>query len=723
MAAAFDIRSIEYFDIAPGAIDATRTRAVFQDFKNLGFNAVTIGWGVPVDENTGAITTGFPSYPGWTPVAQASFDEIRQVSDIATSLGLRVILKPQAQTTRGSSPDNVNQFSTAGRSGFDAKLFLAQWKDFMAGVGALAKQVGAYMVVLGSENSGLDTPTYLPQWTAIIDAVRAQYAGLLTYDAFGVVQRTYGFGADVVPFWDKLDMIGLSAYYPLTANPDPTYADVLAGWFANRISAADTVAPPVNLPAALKALSDKYGKPVYFAEFGGMSFRGVVNDPSGGGPAMKLADAQQQQWLYESMLAAMANANDSAGNNWFRGINSWAIYKGSLASTDANWQNYLQAIATDFDIRGKGAADTVRQWFTGEAIAAGAPNAVLTGGSGSNDRAVFLGRSDQYRVVVQADGTVLVTDTGTGRTSTDRLTGIEYLSFSDKTVAVQAPGGAADAPKVLTGTAGADTLVGGSGNDTLTGGGGNDRLDGGAGIDTAVYAGKRAGFTVAKAGGDFSVADKAGALGTDSLTGIERLQFDDMSVNLTVGAAARGISGAQLNSVIELYIAYINRVPDADGMAFWIGQVQAGQSLEQIGQAFYNAALQFPALTGYSATMTNADFVKLVYKNVLGRSEPDAEGLAYWSKALGDGTATRGTLVASMLASAHTFKGRADFGWVADLLDNKVAVGKAFAIDQGLVFNTPEASISNGMAIAAAVTPTSTSAAISLIGVADGLVL
>ena len=60
------------------------------------------------------------------------------------------------------------------------------------------------------------------------------------------------------------------------------------------------------------------------------------------------------------------------------------------------------------------------------------------------------------------------------------------------------------------------------------------------------------------------------------------------------------------------------------------------------------------------------------------------------------------------------------WGWVADLLDNKIYVANTFAIDWGLNYNTPEDSIANGMAIAAAITPTDTSAAIDLIGIAPG---
>lgn len=91
--------------------------------------------------------------------------------------------------------------------------------------------------------------------------------------------------------------------------------------------------------------------------------------------------------------------------------------------------------------------------------------------------------------------------------------------------------------------------------------------------------------------------------------------------------------------------------------------------------------------------MTNADFVNVVYRNVLGRPDgADAGGLAYWSGELAAGRESRGSLVSTILYSAHTFKGKPSakgtaqdgYGWVADLLDNKLAVAKTFAVDWGL---------------------------------------
>ena len=55
-----------------------------------------------------------------------------------------------------------------------------------------------------------------------------------------------------------------------------------------------------------------------------------------------------------------------------------------------------------------------------------------------------------------------------------------------------------------------------------------------------------------------------------------------------------------------------------------------------------------------------------------------------------------------------------------NLLDNKIKVANQFAVEWGLNYLTPEASITNGIAIASAVTATDISAAIALVGIYDG---
>ena len=164
-------------------------------------------------------------------------------------------------------------------------------------------------------------------------------------------------------------------------------------------------------------------------------------------------------------------------------------------------------------------------------------------------------------------------------------------------------------------------------------------------------------------------------------------------------------------------MGFFNRVPDAEGLNFWLNRMNEGMSTAEVADAFYSSALLYPVQTGYSSAMSSEDFVRVIYKNVLGRSTVDAEGLAYWSNALTTGTQTRGSLLDSILNSAHTFAGNAEYGWVAELLSNKYDVGKTFAVDMGLTWNSAEQSITRGMEIAAAVTPSDTTAALQLIGV------
>ena len=270
----------------------------------------------------------------------------------------------------------------------------------------------------------------------------------------------------------------------------------------------------------------------------------------------------------------------------------------------------------------------------------------------------------------------------------------------------------------LVGSSSEDILLGLGGNDVITGGAGNDWIDGGFGNDTAQFSTRLAGYTVTRGASTFTVQAKAGSDGTDTLTSVEKLTFADMTVNLTVQAVAAAAPQTDVQRLEELYVAFFNRVPDADGLEYWINQYQAGSSINQIAEVFYRAGVQYSDLTGFSSTMSNADFVNVVYKNVLGRADgADAEGLAYWSNALASGQESHGSLVSTILSSAHTFKGNATWGWVADLLDNKVLVANTFAVEMGLNYNTPEESISQGMQIAAFVTPTNTDVAIALIGV------
>lgn len=106
--------------------------------------------------------------------------------------------------------------------------------------------------------------------------------------------------------------------------------------------------------------------------------------------------------------------------------------------------------------------------------------------------------------------------------------------------------------------------------------------------------------------------------------------------------------------VIRLYFAYFGRVPDHAGMDYWVGQRAAGKKLDWMSSAFA-ASSEFQNTYG---ALSNADFVDLVYENVLHR-DPDAAGLAYWTAKLDAKTISRGRLMTQFSESnEHRTKSR-----------------------------------------------------------------
>lgn len=229
-------------------------------------------------------------------------------------------------------------------------------------------------------------------------------------------------------------------------------------------------------------------------------------------------------------------------------------------------------------------------------------------------------------------------------------------------------------------------------------------------------------YAIKRMSNGFSLVNKGFAGGTTVLTANQTvIKFSDYTVNLAVGDQSKTITIERLNNLIELYVAFFNRIPDANGMSYWIDRIKEGMSVDTLSANFYSTALQYPTETGYTAQMSNAEFVKIIYKNVLGRSgasAPTDDEVNYWTDELAKGK-SKGFLVVTMLNAAHAYINDATWSWVPKLLDNKVIVGKYFSIQQGLNFNSDSESIKQGMAIAAKVTSSDIAAAKALIGVTD----
>lgn len=210
--------------------------------------------------------------------------------------------------------------------------------------------------------------------------------------------------------------------------------------------------------------------------------------------------------------------------------------------------------------------DTIRGNGSDNVLTGGAGNDTIDGGLGT-DTAVFSGPRSAYTITWNGSNATVV-----GPDGTDTLTSIEFLRFSDQTVA--APSAPPTSGVNLTGDAGAnvmdgtqfadslsglggddtlnglggnDTLDGGSGNDTLNGGdgddlliggAGNDTLNGGAGNDTADYTNAPSGVTV-----NLSTGRATGGHGEDTLSGIENVNGSSGNDVLTGDSAANVLRG------------------------------------------------------------------------------------------------------------------------------------------------------------------------------------
>ncbi|WP_409433211.1 M10 family metallopeptidase C-terminal domain-containing protein [Litorimonas sp. RW-G-Af-16] len=159
--------------------------------------------------------------------------------------------------------------------------------------------------------------------------------------------------------------------------------------------------------------------------------------------------------------------------------------------TDALVNNLSVARGADIEnaIGGSG-NDTLLGNGLNNTLTGNGGNDTINGGGG-DDTAVYSGLQSQYTVTDNGDGTLTVQ----GSEGTDTLSGIEFLKFSDVTVAAGTTSGpvftegddeenGTEGDDVLNGLGGDDEIDGLGGNDTITGGLGDDYLNGGSGVNT-----------------------------------------------------------------------------------------------------------------------------------------------------------------------------------------------------------------------------------------------
>lgn len=100
--------------------------------------------------------------------------------------------------------------------------------------------------------------------------------------------------------------------------------------------------------------------------------------------------------------------------------------------------------------------------------------------------------------------------------------------------------------------------------------------------------------------------------------------------------------------VTRLYTAYFLRVPDPDGLSFWKDAYKKQNPWTFVGISnFFVISNEFKQRYG---TLTNPQFVDLIYQNILGRA-PDPSGRAFWVDELNSGRRNAGQVMADFSES------------------------------------------------------------------------
>lgn len=122
----------------------------------------------------------------------------------------------------------------------------------------ICEQEGAEIISIGTELSSLEKETV--HWRSLIEEIREIYRGQLTYS----VNWHNAFDSDI-EFWNDLDFISISAFFPLDAPLGATIEKLSLAW-----------EPWIN---KTKDLKESYGKPVVFTEVGTISQAGSYRSP------------------------------------------------------------------------------------------------------------------------------------------------------------------------------------------------------------------------------------------------------------------------------------------------------------------------------------------------------------------------------------------------------------------------------------------------------------
>lgn len=247
--------------------------------------------------------------------ATMSDEELTRMVDYIHEKGLRVALKPTANCKNGTWRAYISFFDEDVVCEPKWSNWFASYTEFQCHYAEIAKRTGCEMFIAGCEM--VMSEHREAEWRKLIADIRSVYAGPVSYN-------TDKYQEDRVTWWDCVDVISSSGYYPID------------DWN----SQLDRIEKVVR----------HFGKPFFFAEAGCMASTGSAKVPNDWQIKRELNLKEQADW-YRTMF-------ETAGKRDFvQGFCLW----------DWTWkQRSLQAALKDsgYDIYGKPAEEVVREFYT-----------------------------------------------------------------------------------------------------------------------------------------------------------------------------------------------------------------------------------------------------------------------------------------------------------------------------------------------------------------------
>lgn len=247
------------------ALSSSLPHSSLRELRGTGANVVAI---VPLLQQPKADSTAVDRS------LDMSDGELAHVIRQAHKLGLHAIVDPHIQIP-GGKPDDVRMASDK-----DWSAWFHHYEQALVGLAAVAADERAEALVIGTD---LDQTVNRPEWQDLIARLRRVYPGRLVYAAQGSA------GVAQVPFWNKLDAVGVTLFPMLDPEGGP------AKW---RTALADE-------RNRLVAQAKQAKRPLYIAELGFRAGPGATAQTASGTtpPAPPIDEATQAHalaaWLAE----------------------------------------------------------------------------------------------------------------------------------------------------------------------------------------------------------------------------------------------------------------------------------------------------------------------------------------------------------------------------------------------------------------------------------------